>query len=253
MAITKHVLVNNSEYVETLISRYSQYIDEYKFDALRHKIYDPFPGGDGDDKEWLTDIYNSLMGKPSSSSRLITSPCRIAYWYLIYAIQTLEDNDVLINGALEHNENSIEPLYGFAFNDNNHLTISSDIIPEHFFNGSKFLRSKIYIKARKIRKEAFKNVRMYNSSLYIEEGCEEIDKHALEGDILQSIYLPKSLKRLGLQTFNRDIVSHLYYAGTSSEYIELLKNSGWKKIPKSHRPVFCSDKTVWGGLDLTTL
>ena len=251
MAITKRVLVNNSEYVETLISRYSQYIDEYKFDALRHKIYDPDSKEDGDDKEWLIDTYNSLMGKPSP--RLLDSPCRIAYWYLITAIQIFEDNNVLINGVLEHNKNSIEPLYGFEFNDNDHLAISSDIIPEHFFNGSKFLRSKINIKARKIGKEAFKNVRMYNSSLYIEEGCEEIDKHALEGDILQSIYLPKSLKRLGLQTFNRDIVSRLYYAGTSSEYIELLKNSGWKKIPKAHRPVFCSDNTVWGGLDLTTL
>lgn len=252
MGVEQEDLVNNSEYVEALISRYSQYIDEYKFDALRHKIHDPLHGKDGDDKEWLTDIYNSLMGKPSPRL-IVTSPCSIAYWYLIYAIQILEDSNVLINGVLEHNENSIEPLYGFEFNDNDHLTISSDIIPEHFFNGSKFLRSKIYIKARKIRKEAFKNVHMYNSSLYIEEGCEEIDKHALEGDILQSIYLPKSLKRLGLQTFNRDIVSHLYYAGTSTEYIELLKNSGWKKIPKAHRPVFCSDKTIWGGLDLTTL
>ena len=51
MAITKHVLVNNSEYVETLISRYSQYIDEYKFDVLRYKIYDPELKIDGDDKE----------------------------------------------------------------------------------------------------------------------------------------------------------------------------------------------------------
>ena len=191
------------------------------------------------------------MGK--QSPQLVTSPCKIAYLYLIYAIQILEDSNVLINGVLEHNENSIGPLYGFEFNDNEHLTISSDIIPEHFFNGSKFLRSKIYIKARKIGKEAFKDVHMHNSSLYIEEGCEEIDKHALEGDILQSIYLPKSLKRLGLQAFNRDVVSRLYYAGTSSEYTELLKNSGWKKIPKSHRPVFCSDNIVWGGLDLTTL
>lgn len=252
MGVEQEDLVNNSEYVETLISRYSQYIDEYKFDALRHKIHDPLHGKDGDDKEWLTDIYNSLMGKPSHRL-IVTSPCSIAYWYLIYAIQILEDNNVLINGVLEHNENSIEPLYGFEFNDNKHLTISSDTIPEHFFNGSKFLRSKIYIKAQKIGKEAFKDVHMYNSSLYIEEGCEEIDKHALEGDILQSIYLPKSLKRLGLQTFNRDIVSRLHYNGTSSEYIELLKNSGWKKIPKSHRPVFCSDNIVWSGLDLTTL
>ena len=252
MGVEQEDLVNNSEYVEALISRYSQYIDEYKFDVLRQKIYDPDSKEDGDDKEWLIDTYNSLMGKPSPRL-IVTSPCSIAYWYLIYAIQILEDSNMLINGVLEHNENSIEPLYGFEFNDNDHLTISSDIIPEHFFNGSKFLRSKIYIKARKIKKEAFKNVHMYNSSLHIEEGCEEIDKHALEGDILQSIYLPKSLKWLGLQTFNRDIVSHLYYAGTSTEYIELLKNSGWKKIPKAHRPVFCSDKTIWGGLDLTTL
>lgn len=249
--VSKEDLVSNSEYVEALISRYSQYIDEYKFDEFKNMIYDPDSNEDGDDKEWLTNIYNSLMGKPSP--RLITSPCKIAYWYLIYAIQMLEDNDVLINGVLEHNENSIEPLYGFGFNDNNHIAISSDTIPENFFNGSRFLRSKIYIKAQKIGKEVFKNVPMYYSSLYIEEGCKEIDKHALEGRILQSIYLPKSLKRLGLHVFNRDIVSNLYYDGTSSEYIVLLKNSGWKKIPKAHRPVFCSDKTVWGGLDLTTL
>ena len=51
MEVTEQDLTNNSEYVEALISRYSQYIDEYKFDVLRHKIYDPFPGGDGDDKE----------------------------------------------------------------------------------------------------------------------------------------------------------------------------------------------------------
>ena len=84
MEVTEQDLTNNSEYVEALISRYSQYIDEYKFDALRHKIYEPIFGRDGDDKEWLTNIYNSLMGKPSP--RLLDSPCRIAYWYLIYAI-----------------------------------------------------------------------------------------------------------------------------------------------------------------------
>ena len=49
--MTEQDLVNHSEYVEALISRYSQYIDEYKFDVLRHKIYDPIFGRDGDDKE----------------------------------------------------------------------------------------------------------------------------------------------------------------------------------------------------------
>ena len=32
------------------------------------------------------------MGKPSP--RLLDSPCKIAYWYLIYAIQIFEDNSV---------------------------------------------------------------------------------------------------------------------------------------------------------------
>ena len=37
---------------------------------------------------------------------------------------------------------------------------------------------------------------------------------------------------------------------SSSEYIELLKNSGWKKIPKSHQAIHCTDKLINGGLDL---
>ncbi len=154
MEITKQVLVNNSEYVEALISRYSQYIDEYKFDVLRHKIYDPDLKRDGDDKEWLIDTYNSLMGKPSP--RLLDSPCRIAYWYLITTIQIFEDNNVLINGVLKHNKNSIEPLYGFEFNDNEHLTISSDIIPEHFSMALNSYEVKSILKHRKSEKKHLK-------------------------------------------------------------------------------------------------
>ena len=155
MGVEQEDLVNNSEYVETLISRYSQYIDEYKFDALRHKIHDPLHGKDGDDKEWLTDIYNSLMGKPSPRL-IVTSPCSIAYWYLIYAIQTLEDNDVLINGVLEYNKNSIESLYGFEFNDNEHITISSDIIPEHFLMALNSYEVKSTLKHGKSEKKHLK-------------------------------------------------------------------------------------------------
>ena len=37
--MTNQDLVNHREYVEELISRYSQYIDEYKFDEFKHIIY----------------------------------------------------------------------------------------------------------------------------------------------------------------------------------------------------------------------
>ena len=49
-----------------------------------------------------------------------------------------------------------------------------------------------------------------------------------------------------IEVLRKDLANH-------REYIELLKNSKWKKIPKAHSPVFCSDNTIWGGLDLTTL
>ena len=92
---------------------------------------------------------------------------------------------------------------------------------------------------------------MAGGSLYIEEGCEEIDKSALEGSFINSIYLPRSLIRLGIQSFNSSVVmSNIHYNGTSLEYIELLKNSKWKKIPKVHQPVVCTDGVVKSGIDL---
>ena len=38
MGVEQEDLVNNSEYVAALISRYSQYIDEYKFDEFKYII-----------------------------------------------------------------------------------------------------------------------------------------------------------------------------------------------------------------------
>ena len=51
--MTNQDLVNHREYVEELISRYSQYIDEYKFDEFKNMIYNPYLKRDGDDEVWL--------------------------------------------------------------------------------------------------------------------------------------------------------------------------------------------------------
>ena len=48
--MTEQDLINHSEYVEALISRYSQYIDGYKFDEFKHVIYNPYFDEDGDDE-----------------------------------------------------------------------------------------------------------------------------------------------------------------------------------------------------------
>ena len=153
------------------------------------------------------------------------------------------------------------PFDSFKFRVDGKLVIKGDEIPAKFFSRTEFLNGTIYVEAKKIKGEAFKKAYMgpwvgsgtytASSSLYIEEGCEEIAKSALEVGYARDIFLPKSLKRLEPQVFNNSVVSgYVYYNGTSSEYIELLKNSGWKKIPKSHQTIHCTDKLINGGLDL---
>ena len=253
--MTEQDLVDHSEYVEELISRYSQYIDEYKFDEFKHMIYNPYLKRDGDDEVWLREIYNSLASDIKLESW--ETPGQLAARYLTQTICKLEDISDLINDTLKHNSDGNCPFDLFTFYFKDKLVINSDEIPAWYFKGTKFQGgrgSSVHVKAMNIHKEAFKNVYMAGGSLHIEEGCEEIDKLALEGSFINSIYLPRSLKRLGIQSFNSSVVmSNVHYNGTSSEYIELLKNSKWKKIPKVHQPVVCTDKVIMGQLDLTTL
>ena len=253
--MTKQDLVNHRKYVEALISRYSQYIDEYKFDEFRHVIYNPYLDKDGDDEVWLRETYNSLASDIKLGS--FESPGQLAARYLTQTICRLEDMSDLINDTLKHNSDGSSPFDLFTFYFKDKLVINSDEIPAWYFKGTKFHGGRgnsIHVKAKKIHKEAFKDVYMAGGSLYVEEGCEEIDKSAIEGSFINSIYLPRSLKRLGIQAFNSSVVmSNVYYNGTSSEYIKLLKNSKWKKIPKAHQPVVCTDTTLKGRLDLTTL
>ena len=253
--MTNQDLVNHREYVEELISRYSQYIDEYKFDEFKNMIYNPYLKRDGDDEVWLREIYNSLASDIKLESW--ETPGQLAAKYLTQTICKLEGASNLINDTLKNNSDGNSPFDLFIFYFKDKLVINSDEIPARYFEGTQFLGGRgnsIHVKAKKIHNEAFKNVYMAGGSLYIEEGCEEIDKSALEGSFINSIYLPRSLKRLGVQSFNSSVVmSNIRYDGTSLEYIELLKNSKWKKIPKVHQPVICTDRTISGGLDLTTL
>ena len=250
--MTNQDLVNHREYVEELISRYSQYIDAYKFDEFKRMIYNPYLKRDGDDEVWLREIYNSLASDIKLESW--ETPGQLAARYLTQTICKLEGASNLINDTLKHNSDGNSPFDLFIFFFKDKLVINSDEIPAWYFKGAQFKGGRgnsIHVKAKKIHKEAFKNVYMAGGSLYIEEGCEEIDKSALEGSFINSVYLPRSLKRLGIQSFNSSVVmSNIHYNGTSLEYIELLKNSKWKKIPKVHQPVVCTDGVVKSGIDL---
>ena len=259
MGVTKQDIINHREYVWALLSRYSQYIDSYRFDVFRDKIYNPYRKQEGSDREWLMKILTELA--PDIKLNQFVPPGMIASEYLTQAICQLENTGDLINATLSNNKEAIMPFDLFKFRVDGKLVITGDEIPAKFFSRTEFLNGTIHVEAKKIGGEAFKKAYLgpwvgggtytASSSLYIEEGCEEIAKSALEVDYARDIFLPKSLKRLETQVFNNSVVSgYVYYNGTSSEYIELLKNSGWKKIPKSHQTIHCTDKLINGGLDL---
>ena len=262
MGVTKQDIINHREYVNALLTKYSSYIDSYRFDVFRDKIYNPYRNLEGDDREWLMKVLTELA--PDIKHNQFVPPGLIANEYLTQAICQLENIGDLINATLSNNKGAIMPFDLFKFRVDGKLVIKGDEIPAKFFSRTEFSNGNVYIEAKKIGKEAFKKAYMgpridngvytASSSLHIEEGCEEIAKSALEVDLARDIFLPKSLKRLETQVFNNSVVSgYVYYNGTSSEYIELLKNSGWKKIPKAHQTIHCTDKLIKGGLDLTTL
>ena len=262
MGVTKQDIIDHREYVDALLSKYSPYIDSYRFDVFKDKIYNPDRKQEGDDREWLMKTLTELA--PDIKHNQFVPPGLIASEYLTQTICQLEDIGDLINATLTKNKGAIKPFDLFRFVIKDKLIIISDEIPARFFDGTEFFDGEVYVKSKKIHEKAFKNAymgqRIINgfytrmSSLHIEEGCEEIAKSALEVSYASDIFLPKSLKRLEPQVFNGSVVSgYVYYNGTSSEYIELLKNSGWKKIPKAHQIIHCTDKLIKGGLDLTTL
>ena len=262
MGVTKQDIINHREYVDALLSKYSPYIDSYRFDVFRDKIYNPHRNMEGDDREWLMKILTELA--PDIKLNQFVPPGLIASEYLTHAICQLENIGDLINATLSNNKEAIMPFDLFKFRVDGKLVITGDEIPAKFFSRTEFSNGTIYVEAKKIGGEAFKKAYMgprldsgaytASSSLHIEEGCEEIAKSALEVGYARDIFLPKSLKRLETQVFNNSVVSgYVYYNGTSSEYIELLKNSGWKKIPKAHQTIHCTDKLINGGLNLTTL
>ena len=258
MGVTKQDIINHREYVYALLSKYSQYIDSYRFDVFRDKIYNPYRKQEGSDREWLMKVLTELA--PDIKLNQFVPPGLIASEYLTQAICQLENIGDLINATLSNNKEAIMPFDLFKFRVDGKLVIKGDEIPAKFFRRPEFSNGTIYVEAKKIGGEAFKKAWVgsgtytASSSLHIEEGCEEIAKSALEVGYARDIFLPKSLKRLETQTFNNSVVSgYVYYNGTSSEYIELLKNSGWKKIPKAHQTIHCTDKVIKGGLDLTTL
>ena len=262
MGVTKQDIIDHREYVDALLSKYSPYIDSYRFDVFRDKIYNPYRKQEGSDREWLMKVLTELA--PDIKLNQFVPPGMIASEYLTQAICQLENIGDLINATLSNNKEAIKPFDLFKFRVDGKLVITGDEIPAKFFSRTEFSNGNVYIEAKKIGKEAFKKAYMgprldsgvytASSSLHIEEGCEEIAKSALEVGYARDIFLPKSLKRLETQVFNNSVASgFVHYNGTSSEYIELLKNSGWKKIPKAHQTIHCTDKLINGGLDLTTL
>ena len=107
---------------------------------------------------------------------------------------------------------------------NSDVILDVEIIPESGFELAKFNKRS-------------------NGKLIINEGCKEIKAHAFNALVCKNIYLPSTLTRF--EYTNLGLVSNVHYAGTASEFLQLLSVSNWwDKVSSVGCDVYCTDGKI---------
>lgn len=242
----KSDIITHKEFINVLVDRYSEYIDNYAFDELHDKI--------GHDWEFIAQA-KSLYANDIESIKWrglkFDDPLHIVWIYIVSIIQELDSFDNLFNEFIKRN---FKYRYKFSpFADwviNNCSTLELQTIPTWLFYDTIFYCD-IHIKAEKLLSNALAGVHLNNHDLYIEDGCTEIELMAVfRASGINHIYLPSTLNKLDLQYWDAHAI---YYDGTIDQFLNLMKRSSWKTAAKIHigsnKPlipvdIICTDGTI---------
>ena len=246
MKITDSDFAKYKDYIQELLTHYGDMIDKYDFVSMRNRILFEL-----DDEQWLQETLEQYAPDLAEKGY---SPFDIAFNFLSQIMCKLEGFENLVNDYLINNTNYDEPFANFEVYECG--PIHCDVIPETFLSDVVFRCGDVHIYTKKLEYKALAGSDFNNHSLYIEEGCEEINTDALEVYDVTNLYLPKSLKNFKYQSLDDRMVETIHYNGTSSEFIELLANtnmknkgSAWNKLPVD---VVCTDKTLEKGQRVAT-
>ena len=110
-------------------------------------------------------------------------------------------------------------------------TLELQTVPTLIFSDAMFYCD-IHIKAEKLLSNALTDIDLNNHDLYIDNGCTEIGLMAFyRAWGINHIHLPSTLNKLDFQDWNAHAI---YYDGTIDQFLNLIKQSSWKRAAKVH-------------------
>ena len=227
--ITKSDIITHKEFIDSLITRYSEYINNYDFDDL-YKIINKT------DDNFLDKMRSLYASDISSVENLagteLNDSSWIAWRYLVSAIQELESFDDIFK---EFVDKGLKDRYYYgpftAWIIDNCSTLKLQTVPTWIFYDTVFYCD-IHIKAEKLLSNALTGVDLNNHDLYIDNGCTEIGLMAFfRASGINNIHLPSTLNKLGLQAWDAHAI---YYDGTIEQFLNLIKQSSWKSAAGVH-------------------
>lgn len=233
--------VMRPELVSLLIDSYSDLINEYKFDQVLVELTKRcFSDKDYNNKlkSYMKDISDLIDGSDVAYT---------AYRYLMQAVIDIEGFNNVLDGIMTSNYKDrytkvIFPHVGVGKCDE----LNYNTIPPGLLKGCHF-NCDLIINVNALYKEALKGIYFDDHNLFIEEGCKEIGLQAMGGVICRAIYLPSTLERLELNSFDtKDII----YNGAVQQFKSLIKESNWSAgvarlgYPNQDVVINCLDGTI---------
>lgn len=213
------IIKSHPEYVYQVISRYSDYIDNYDFTELWDKTY-----VESDDLKQLRDEYASDVKD--------FEPRSLA-WLCITELMFQEEGFAnIVNECIKRydNKSHFSPFKNILFESCDDLHCAS--IPKGFFANVQFTCD-FHVYTKELYAYSFSGATfgdfMGKYDIFIEEGCTKVGFEAFGYTRARIIHLPSTLKTLNYNSFDtKDII----YNGTVQQFTTLMEESNWKESAK---------------------
>lgn len=234
--------VDKHEIINTLIDRYNKELDNYQFDSILIDILE----SRNEDIEKLYEKFRKYRIFPIDMYTLLIN-------FIVEELGFTETVDNLLTYNYKYkydNYNKPGTVYDSIFRDvvcKETFILERKIFPIQLFSRVEF-NSDVILNVEIIPESGFELAKFNkrnNGKLIINEGCKEIKENAFNAFLCKNIYLPSTLTRF--EHTNLELVSNIHYAGTASEFLQLLSASNWwDKVISVGCDVYCTDgKILW--------
>ena len=226
--ITTSAIITHKTFIDSLLTKYSEYINTYDLDDLSTII--------STDDNFLDKMRSLYASDINSVENLVGTKLNDSSWiawrYLVSALQELESFDDIFK---EFVDKGLKDRYYYgpftAWIIDNCSTLKLQTVPTRIFYDAMF-NCDIHIKAEKLLSNALTDRNLNNHDLYIDNGCTEIGLMAFFRAFgINNIHLPSTLNKLDLQAWDAHAI---YYDGTIDQFLNLIKQSSWKSAARVH-------------------